>query len=136
VSAHLGVPDPEVPGLDPQPAGPGRGILVPGHRPGHDAGQLLPRVVQAGDLGFQPRDLGRRRVPERGDQQVLAGAEVILQRADGHAALRGHVREPGRVRAPLGDHAARDLQHRDLAPPGPPLAAAGRAPLPARPAGA
>ena len=136
VGPHLGVPDAEVPGLDPQAAGPGRTRLIAAQRAGDDVAELPPRVVKPGEVGLQRRDLGARRVPERRDQQVLAGAEVILQGADRHAALRGHVREPGGVGAPLGDHPAGRLEHRHLAPPGPPLAAAAgrvRRP-PARPA--
>ena len=113
----------------PEPAAP---RLIAAQRAGDDVAELLPRVVKPGEVGLQRRDLAARRVPERRDQQVLAGPEVILQGADRHAALRGHVREPGGVGAPLGDHPAGRLEHRHLAPPGPPLAAAGRAGAAAR----
>src|SRR5947209_20025233 len=46
------VPDPEVPGFDPQPSGPGLIRLVPGHRAGDDAGQPLPWVAHRGQLGL------------------------------------------------------------------------------------
>ena len=119
VGPHLGVADPEVPGLDPQPPGVRLLRLVSGQRPDQDPLELLPRVADAGDLGLQLGDLRARRVPERRHQQVLAGAEVVLQGADRDAAFGRHVGEAGGVGAPVRDDPAGGLEHRDLPAPGP-----------------
>ena len=100
--------------------GAGRVGLVAAQRPGDDPLELLPRVVDGGYFRLQRGDLLARRVPERRHQQVLARAEVVLQGADRDAAFGRHVGEAGGVGAPVRDHPAGGLEHRDLPPPGPP----------------
>jgi hypothetical protein len=114
-----------MPGLDPQPPGDRRARLVPGQRAGDDPLQLVPRIAQRGDVGFQHGDLGVGGVPEGRHQQVLARAEVVLQGADRDAALGRHVGEAGSVRAALGDDPAGRLQDCGLTPARPAAGAAG-----------
>ena len=70
-------------------------------------------------------------VLEGGDQDLVAGGEVVVHRARGHVRGARHVGDPGRREAALEDRAARGLQDR-LEALGPARVGAGRAPRAAR----
>src|SRR5680860_404751 len=114
--AQLDIAHRRTPELHPRAPG-GHGPLTVGHTDPNQLAKLLPGVAASAQSLPQGRQLLSADVPEGGHQEVLAVAEVVLQRADRHTTGQAHIGEPRRVGASLSNHSGRGSEDRHLPSP-------------------